>query len=298
MGHPVTGPQTCTWHPGRPTALSCSRCGQLACPECLRAAPVGQHCVDCVAREAATVRVGTAPQVAADAAHRTPVVTYALIAVNVVVFALCMWQGAGIVGASPLMEWGVLSTGFGPGFRPDVDFEYWRLVTSGFLHWSVPHIALNMISLYIIGRDLERLFGPLRYGAIYLASLLGGSAAVLLLQPGVVATAGASGAIYGLMGALLIVVLRLKLPATSILVVIGLNVAMSVTIPGISIWAHLGGLLFGALSTLAVLWLPTAVLPAEQRTADRVSRVGAIALVALLVIAAGIGVGLVTAYSV
>lgn len=293
----MTGQQTCSWHPDRPTALSCSRCGRSACPDCLRSAPVGQHCVECVAREAATVRVGTAAPVATDGAHRTPVVTYSLIAVNVVVFALCMWQGAGVVGASALMEWGVLSTGFGPLFRPEVDFEYWRLLTSGFLHWSVPHIALNMISLYIIGRDLERAFGPLRYGTIYLASLLGGSAAVLLLQKGFVATAGASGAVYGLMGALLIVVLRLKLSATSVLVVIGLNVVMSVTIPGISIWAHLGGLLFGALGALAVLWLPAAILPPERRTADRVNRVGTAALIALLVVAAGIGVALITAYS-
>lgn len=297
MEHPATGQQTCSWHSGRPTALACSRCGRPACPECLRAAPVGQHCIDCVAREAANVRVGTMAPVVAEEVPRPPVVTYSLIAVNVVLFALCMWQGGGAVGTSPLMEWGVLSTGFGPGYLPEVDFEYWRLVTSGFLHWSVPHIALNMISLYIIGRDLERLFGPMRYIVIYLASLLGGSAAVLLLQHGVVATAGASGAIYGLMGALLIVVLRLKLPATSVLVVIGLNVVMSLSIPGISVWAHLGGLLFGALSALAVLWLPSAVLPAEQRTAARVSRVGWNAVIVLVVIAAGIGIGLVTAYS-
>ena len=254
-----------------------------------------------MAREAATARVGTAGVAAAPAAAvdsaRQPVVTYSLIAVNVAVFVACMLQGAGDVAESSIMEFGFLSNGFGPMFIPEVDFEYWRLLTSGFLHWSVPHLAINMISLYIIGRDLERLFGPLRYSTIYLISLLGGSAAVLALQQGLAATAGASGAIYGLMGALLVVVLRLKLSATSVLVVIGLNIVMSMTIPGISLWAHLGGLVFGALSALAVLWLPVVVLPPDKRTATQVSRVGWIGLTVLLLIAAAIGIGLITAYS-
>lgn len=243
-----------------------------------------------MARESAGARVGTAPQVA-ERADRPPVVTYGLIAINVVLFAIAMLQSSGNLPRSSLMYYGVLFTG------DDVRFEYWRLLTSGFLHWSVPHIALNMISLYIIGRDLERLFGPARYLTIYLTSLFGGSAAVLLLQQGQVATAGASGAIYGLMGALLVVVLRLKLPTTSLLVVIGLNIVMSIRIPGISLWAHLGGLAFGALGALAVLWLPIAVLPPDRRTAARVSRTGWIGLVGLLVLSVAIGVGAMTMLS-
>lgn len=280
---------TCYRHPDRPTALSCTRCGRSACVDCLRPAPVGQHCVDCVAQEAASVRVTAATEFLPEAS-RKPVVTYGLIAVNVVLFVICLMQAGGReMSRSTLMYYGSLITGW------PQDYEYWRLLTSGFLHFSVPHIALNMISLYILGRDLERYFGSARFGMIYLTSLLGGSAAVLLLQHNLSMTAGASGAIYGLMGALLVVVLRLKQPATSVLVVIGANIVMSVSIPGISLWAHLGGLLFGALGALAVLWLPMVSLAPEKRTEAAFTRTGWLGLVALLVLAAALGVGTMTA---
>ncbi|GAC57717.1 hypothetical protein GOHSU_24_00060 [Gordonia hirsuta DSM 44140 = NBRC 16056] len=243
-----------------------------------------------MARESAGARVGTAPQVA-EHTNRAPVVTYGLIAVNLVLFAAAMAQSVGNAKASSIMNDGALYS------NRHLVFEYWRLLTSGFLHSSVPHLALNMISLYIVGRELERLFGPARYLTIYLMSLFGGSAAVLLFQQGPAPTVGASGAIYGLMGALLVVVLRLKLPATSVLVVIGLNIVMSISIPGISLWAHLGGLAFGALGALAVLWLPIVVLPPDQRTAARVSRTGWAGLIVLLVLSVAIGAGVMTTLS-
>lgn len=284
----------CYRHPGRPTALSCTRCGRPACPECLQPAPVGQHCLDCVAQERGAARVPTGGPPATLDAHRTPWVTYALIAVNVALFAAAVLQSGGRgLSSSTIMQDGWLYTGnpFGQGY------EYWRLLTSGFLHFSVPHLAVNMISLYILGRDLERLFGWARYLMIYLISLFGGSAAVLALQHSAAATAGASGAIYGLMGALLVVVLRLKLPATSVLVVIGINIVMSLSIPGISLWAHLGGLLFGALGALAVVWLPAVALPPARRTEAAVVRIGWIGLTVLLVIAVAAGAGVMTALS-
>lgn len=251
---------------------------------------MGQHCVDCIAEEAAAARVGTTAPTGEP--HATPYVTYSLIAVNLAVFVACMFQAGGVdLVRSSIMTTGFLPTGF------NLDYEYWRLLTSGFLHWSVTHIAVNMISLYIVGRDLERLFGPARYLTLYLTSLLGGSAAVLALQHSPALTAGASGAIYGLMGALLVVVVRLKLPTTSVLLVIGFNIVLSWTIPGISLWAHLGGLVFGALGALAVLWVPVVTLAPEQRTMAKVTRVGWYGLVALLVIAAVAGIGLVTALS-
>ncbi|GAA3948743.1 rhomboid family intramembrane serine protease [Gordonia caeni] len=252
---------------------------------------MGQHCVDCIAQEAAAVRVDpTAP--AAGGANATPYVTYSLIAVNLAIFVACLLQARGVdLVRSSIMTTGFLPTGF------NLDFEYWRLLTSGFLHWSVTHIAVNMISLYIVGRDLERLFGPARYLTIYVTSLLGGSAAVLALQHSPALTAGASGAIYGLMGALLVVVVRLKLPTTSVLLVIGFNIILSWTIPGISLWAHLGGLVFGALGALAVLWVPVVTLAPEQRTMAKVTRVGWFGLGALLLIALAAGVGLVTSLS-
>ncbi len=245
-----------------------------------------------MAREQAAARVD--PAAAAQGSHTTPYVTYTLIGANLLLFLACIVQaGTGALRdradlwTSSIMRDGVLITGYDDVFLG----EYWRLLSSGFLHWSIVHIAVNMISLYIIGRDLEQHFGPARYGVVYLTSLLGGSAAVVILERENVLTAGASGAIYGLLGAILVVVLRLKLPATSVLTIIALNIVVAFTIPGISLWAHLGGLVFGALGALAVLWLPAVALAPEDRTQTKVSVVGWTALAALLVAAIALGVG-------
>ncbi|MGB3301662.1 rhomboid family intramembrane serine protease [Gordonia sp. (in: high G+C Gram-positive bacteria)] len=226
-----------------------------------------------------------APTLNTGAAHRVPYVTYGLIAVNVAIFVLCVLQAGSVsnLQASTIMREGALVSGAG------FENEYWRLVTSGFLHWSVIHVAVNMLSLYFVGADLERVFGSARYLAVYMVGLLGGSAAVMAFQTGPTLTAGASGAIYGLLGALLVVVLRLKLPATTVIAVIVLNVVMSVSIPGISLLGHLGGLVFGAASAMAILWLPIKVLPPEKQTYQRVTRIGWYGLAALAVIALIIG---------
>nr|WP_246371622.1 rhomboid family intramembrane serine protease [Gordonia humi] len=278
--------QVCYRHPDRPTALSCTRCGRSACPECLRPASVGQHCVDCVAQAQAAQRATTpAPTVARRAMQ--PVVTYTLIAINVVVFASVMLQAGGSdLRYSSIYQHTVLVNGAG------FENQYWRLLTSGFLHQSLPHLAINMFSLYIIGADLERALGRARYLAIYLVGLLGGSAAVMALQSGVSLTAGASGAIYGLMGALLVILLKMKAPVTTVVVVIVINLVFSFTVPNISIFAHLGGLVFGAASAGAVIWLPTVVLAPDKRTQAAVDRIGWYGLIALAVVALAIGAGI------
>ena len=279
--------QVCYRHPDRPTALSCTRCGRSACPECLRPASVGQHCVDCVADANAAQRA-TAPTVA-----RTdikPVVTYALIAVNVLIFGAVMLQAGG-TGTRDLLSSSIYTNGVlvnGAGF----DNQYWRLLTSGFLHQSVPHLALNMFSLYIIGADLERVLGRGRYLAIYLVGLLGGSAAIMALQQEPTLTAGASGAIYGLMGALFVILVKLKAPLTTVVVIIVINILFSVTIPNISILGHLGGLVFGAASAAVVVWLPGVVLPPAKRTQAAVDRIGWYGLIVLAVLALAVGAGI------
>ncbi|WP_373284166.1 rhomboid family intramembrane serine protease [Gordonia jinhuaensis] len=215
---------------------------------------------------------------------RSPM-TVGLIAVNVVVYVICVMQAhsAGSLQTSRLFFDMVL-------FKPFVaDGEYWRLVTAGFLHFSVTHIAMNMISLYILGRDLERVVGMARYLAVYLAALLGGSAAVMWFAGDNTVNAGASGAIYGLMGAALILVITNGLSVRPVVTLIVINLVISVTIPGISLWAHLGGLVFGAAATAAIVVLPRA-LPAQRRTQAMVTRVGWVGLVALIVIAFALGV--------
>ena len=112
---------------------------------------------------------------------------------------------------------------------------------------------------------------------------------VMALEPGLKATAGASGAIYGLLGALLVVVLKLKLPATTVIAVIVINVVLSLSIPGISLLGHLGGLVFGSAAAAAVIWLPVKILPPEKQTYQQVTKIGWYGLTALAVIALVIG---------
>ena len=229
----------------------------------------------------------TSPTPAVVSANAKPLVTYTLIAINVIVFAAMLLQAGGTyLLDSAIYRQGVLVTGVG------FDNQYWRLLTSGFLHQSLVHVAVNMFSLYVIGADLERALGRGRYLAIYLVSLLGGSAAVMAFQPGFTLTAGASGAIYGLMGALLILLLRVKAPVQTVLGVIAINIVISVTIPGISLYGHLGGLVFGAAAAGAVVWLPARLLPPERRTQAAVSRIGWYGLAALAVLAVVIGTSL------
>nr|WP_237421890.1 rhomboid family intramembrane serine protease [Gordonia sp. SID5947] len=214
-----------------------------------------------------------------------PYATYGLIAVNLVVFAICLMQAKGgdMVRSQLFVDWALVKPWVAGG-------DYWRLLTAGFLHFSVTHIALNMISLYILGRDLEVAIGIPRYLAVYVTSLLGGSAAVMVFGD-VAINAGASGAIYGLMGAVLIIVLKARVSPVPVISIIVLNLVLSVTIPGISLLAHVGGLVFGAAATAGIIFLPQWVLSPQRRTAASVSRVGWISVAVLLVLAIAIGIG-------
>ncbi|MDA3644563.1 rhomboid family intramembrane serine protease [Saccharopolyspora indica] len=241
---------TCVRHPDRPTGLRCTRCERPACPECLRDASVGQHCVDCVAQGQRGMRQPVT--VAGARLPAKPILVPVLIAVNVLIFALTAVQ-AGSIGANftaPLFDefalWPILVAGG----------QWWRLLTAGFLHIGLLHLAMNMIALWVIGRDLELLLGRARFIAVYLLSLLGGSAAVFLFGDEVTPVAGASGAVYGLMGGIAIAALRLKVSLRPVLVVIALNIVASVVIPGISLLGHIGGLVLGVLATGALVYAP------------------------------------------
>ncbi|WP_158850465.1 rhomboid family intramembrane serine protease [Saccharothrix deserti] len=241
----------CVRHPDRATGLRCVRCDRPACPECLREASVGYQCVDCVNEGRSTVR---RPRtfVGAEFSQRM-VVTPVLIAVNVLMYAITALQAGDLMRnqSSPLfLDFVMWTRAVAAGD------EWWRLVTSGFLHYGPAHLALNMIALYVLGRDLEPVFGKLRFSAVYLVSLLGGGVAVYLFGGVDTFVAGASGAVYGLMGAMLVAVLRLKLNPGPALGVIGLNVVLSFTLPGISLLGHLGGLVIGAAVTAGLVYAP------------------------------------------
>ena len=219
----------CWWHPNRPTGLSCSRCGRPACPDCLREAAVGFQCTDCVHTGTQQQRqqhrsyqdAGMGARTIAGARpSNSVVVTTTLLAVNVVIFLITVVQAKSLFdnGASQLSLLGQLQAypTLGGG-------EWWRIFTSGFLHYGPIHIAANMFSLWMMGRALEQVFGKARYIALYFISMLGASTAVLLFNsPGTV-SAGASGALFGLMGCYAVIVLKLKLNPSSLLINLAIN---------------------------------------------------------------------------
>ncbi|MEV8436318.1 rhomboid family intramembrane serine protease [Actinosynnema sp. NPDC051121] len=281
-GEPIgaqSGLPACVRHPDRATGLRCVRCDRPACPECLREASVGYQCVDCVNEARATVR---RPRtfVGAEFSQRL-VVTPALIAVNVLMFAITAAQAGSLSSNQRSALFADLVM-----FTPSVaaDGEWWRLLTSGFLHFGPLHLALNMIALYVLGRDLEPVFGKLRFSAVYGVAMLGGGVAVYLFGGVNTVVAGASGAVYGLMGAMLVAVLRLRLNAGPALGVIGLNVVLSFTLPGISLLGHIGGLVVGALLTAGLVYAPAA-----KRNTWQVAAV--VAAVVLLVVLAVVRTG-------
>lgn len=265
----------CVRHPDRPTGLRCVRCDRPACPACLREASVGHQCVDCVNEGRRTVRQQTT--VAGAVLRRQLVVVPVMVALNLLVFVVTAAQ-AGSIGVnyrSPLFEeWVLWPVGM------VVYTEPWRLVTAGFLHYGPVHVALNMLALWILGRDIEPVLGRARFLAVYLLSLLGGSAAVFLFQAPESGTAGASGAVWGVMGAVLVVVLRLRLPLQSVLGVILINVLISVVVPNISLLGHLGGFVVGAAATAALVYAPR-----ERRTPLQVTALSAMGVLLVVAIA-------------
>ncbi len=234
---------TCYRHPGRETGVSCSNCGRPICPDCMTSSPVGMRCPEC-ARQ--TVKVRTIRSTA----NRGYEATLALIAINVIVF-LAEGSGAytltGETGNSWLLNHGFLAAG-----PIEVLHQYYRLVTSGFLHLDILHVGMNMYVLYWVGRLLEPAIGRARFLSIYFTGLLAGSLGVMIASP-LDGSAGASGAIFGLMGAAFTEAHRRGADQVrnQLVILIVINLVLTLSIPGISIGAHVGGLLGGGLATLA-----------------------------------------------
>jgi membrane associated rhomboid family serine protease len=270
---PGAAPAACVRHPNRATGLSCTRCGRPACTECLREASVGYQCVDCVAEGRRGVRRGVT--VAGARPGTRPLVTPVLIGLNVAVFAWTVLTSGSVAAnyTAPLFrEWALVPVLVAGG-------EWWRVLTSGFLHFGPIHLLFNMLALWVIGRDVETALGRGRFLAVYLVSLLGGSAAVLLLSPPMANVAGASGAVFGLMGALAVLLRRLRVPLGQVGTLIAINLVITFLIPGISVAGHLGGLVVGAAATAALVYAP------GRRASVQAVLLSGIALVLLAVVA-------------
>ncbi|WP_169949209.1 rhomboid family intramembrane serine protease [Microbispora sp. H11081] len=224
---------TCYRHPDRETYVRCQRCERPICPDCMKDAAVGHQCPECVREGNRDIR--QARTTFGGAAVVTPRVTWTLLVLNVLAYAAEVLRPDEVV-----QRFAMWSLGVHLG-------EWWRLITSAFLHAPPPsfwHILFNMWALYALGPELERRLGSGRFAVLYLLSALGGSVAIYLFGTSAV---GASGAIYGLFGALFVVARRLGYDARGVLWLIGINVVLTFVVPGISWQGHLGGLVVGAI---------------------------------------------------
>jgi membrane associated rhomboid family serine protease len=253
---PSTEIPTCYRHPGRETYVSCVRCGRHACPDCLRSAAVGQQCVECIregnrgSRQATTV-FGGRPTAGA-------VVTWVLVAINVLLYLVVLSEPN--VGN----ELGMIGRGFVPGssgLQGVAEGQWYRLITNAFVAptgLGFLDIIFNMWALIVLGPPLERLFGHLRYIAIYLVSAFGGSVVVLLFEPHEL-TLGASGAIFGLFGGWIVVSRKMQLDMRWIVGLLVLNFVIDFAGRNFIAWqAHIGGIVVGGLLAAAYAYAPRA----------------------------------------
>lgn len=256
---------TCYRHADRISYINCTRCARPICPDCMVPAPVGFQCPSCVS-EAVSTRV-TPKTITGAQLITKPTVTYTLIGINVLIFGLQFLGGINEVAG----DWGMWPIGIAVGG------EWWRLFTAAFLHGSILHIAFNMYVLFVLGPTLERVLGHLRYLILYVLAALGGGVASYMFSDMRTVSVGASGAIFGLMGALIVAGRRLKYDIKQVVILLAVNVVIGFMAPGVDWRAHLGGLVTGA-AVAAVFVLP----PRAHRV--RWQTVGVIAVLGVLLV--------------
>jgi membrane associated rhomboid family serine protease len=242
-----TAERTCYRHPDRVTGLSCSECGRPICTECMAIAPVGIRCPEHSGRAQGVQRMTRGVQ-RASLEGAGAKVTKLLVGINVAVYVAELAQGGGVYGVnSTIYTKGVL-------WAPLIaDGDYWRLLTAAFLHYGPFHLILNMLGLWWFGSLLEQRIGSGRFLLLYLVSGLAGSAGALVVSPNN-PTVGASGAIFGILGAgLVLEQQRDYVFGGSALGVIVANLVLTFAWSGnISVGGHIGGLIGGAAATLAL----------------------------------------------
>ena len=240
--------KTCYRHPDRVTGLSCSECGRPICTECMTMAPVGIRCPEHSGKAQGVQRVTRGVQRVAFEGTGAKV-TKALVAINVAVYVAELVTGGGVNGTgSTIYLHGVL---YGPLVEQG---DWWRLLTAAFLHYGPVHLILNMVGLYWFGSLLEERIGAARYLMLYLVSGLAGSAGALLWSNGFLTpTVGASGAIFGILGAGLVLERqRDYVFGGSAMGVILINFVLTFSISSISKGGHIGGLVGGILCALGL----------------------------------------------
>lgn len=256
----------CPRHLDRISYVRCQRCGRPACPECQRTAAVGVQCVDCLKESARSAP--TQKTVYGGAVRQgKPLVTYTLIGLCLAVFGL-QFLLPDLVGRF----------GYAPYYTL---FAPWTMLTSAFLHSQgfILHVGFNMYILWLIGQNLEPLLGRVRFLSLYLISAFGGSVGVLLLSPVTTLVIGASGAVFGLFGALFVVQRQRGGDVRQLVILLAINAVLGFVVPGIAWQAHLGGLIAGALVAAVLAYTP------RGRQRGLIQMAGSVGVVALLMAA-------------
>lgn len=255
----AAAPERCYRHPDREAAIRCQRCGRTICPACMREAAVGFQCPACVESGKAKVRQPTT-FAGAKLSAGAGTISLALIGINVVLFIAQLATGG---KGSPLFLRGAmlgltaLDPDSGELLTGVADGGYWRLVTSAFLHSGVLHIAFNMYALYLFGPFVERILGTVRFIGAYLTMAVISSVFVYWLSNPLAITIGASGAIFGLFGMALILLIRAKQDVRMLLVLLVLNALISMQ-GNISWQGHLGGFAAGVALGAVFAYAPRA----------------------------------------
>jgi membrane associated rhomboid family serine protease len=234
---------TCYRHPNRETGVSCSNCGNPICPDCMTPTPVGMRCPNCARQK---TEVHTMRSMAVE-----PIATYILIALNIAVY-IGVRSNPDIF--DQLYVVGTTAYSSNPFSAPELhgvsQGEWYRIITGDFLHRDFLHILFNLLSLYWLGRMIEPALGHARYVGIYLASGLVGSLAVLIMGQGAY---GASGCIYGLLGAAIVMARnrQINLMQSGLIPILAINLLLTISL-GFSLAGHVGGLIGGLVTTWGV----------------------------------------------
>ncbi|MFF5935043.1 rhomboid family intramembrane serine protease [Streptomyces sp. NPDC012508] len=257
---PQSGLPRCYRHPDVETGIRCTRCDKPICPQCMVSASVGFQCPDCVRNGSGTGHAPDANQPRTLAGGRVAsdgrLITKILIAINLALFIAVQ-----VVGDRLVDELSLIGYAFSPPLAEVVgvaDGEWYRLLTSAVLHQEIPHFLFNMLGLWVIGGIVEPELGRVRYAALCLLSGLSGSALAYLLAAPNQPSLGASGVVFGLIGAWAVLTRRQRYDMRPVALFVALSLLLTFTRPGISWEAHIGGLVGGALVTYGLLHAPRA----------------------------------------
>ncbi len=303
---PTEAVPTCYRHPGREAYIRCQRCGRVICPDCMRDSAVGFQCPECVKEGAKTTRSGRTAYGGLRPTNAA-ITSIVIIGLNVLIWLMVTvsgGKGSKLVDALSLIPVGrcdslrssgayypgigseavcsAIPTGDGLWHPGVADGAYWQLLSSTFMHVEIWHIGFNMLALWVLGPQLELAIGRARFIALYFLSAFAGSALVLWAAPTNSSTLGASGAVFGLMAALLVLAFKVGGSYQQILMWIGINAVLTFSF-GFSWQGHLGGFLGGLAVAVVLVYAPR-----RHRVQVQAAGLTAIGLVIATAIAAGI----------